>query len=370
MATVAAARNDVEVVATSYGTPQERQDPGRIWEYEDGGAIYRLFPYRGARWGFSPSLARWLRTEAARYDVLHVHAPFGYPTRAACAAARRRGIPYVYRTLGTLDPWSLQQRAWKKWAYYRLVVRRDLRTAAIVHVMSETEREAVAALGFGARARVVPYGIALPAAVHRAPHTTTRLLFVGRLDPIKALPVLLRAVAMLRTSGQGAVQLDIAGGGPDAYRGELEVLARSLGVETCVRFLGFVHGDAKARLLAESDVFVLPSYHENFGIAVVAGMAAGLPAIVSSGVALAQEIHAAEAGVMVAAGDATVLAEALRRMQDPLARAEAGERARGLVGRRFTIEVMRDALEEMYRGAIDGSISRPSDVRHTNARAQ
>jgi glycosyltransferase involved in cell wall biosynthesis len=371
MASACAKKMVVEVATTSFGTPLGREDPGRTWQYQEDGVVYRLFPRTTqARWNFSVPLTRWLLSEVARYDVLHVHAPFSYPTLAACAAARRRGVPYVYRPLGALDPWSLRHRAWKKWPYYQLLEKRNVRGASVVHVTSETERRAIDALGFGRLARVVGYGVALPPFVHRVPGRTVRVLFVGRLHPKKCLPLLLEAVAKLQAGGDAALQLDIAGGGDDAYRGELEERARQLGIEARVRFLGFVHGEAKARLFAESDVFVLPSYQENFGVAVAEAMAAGLPAIVSDGVALADEIEAAGAGIRVPVGDATSLAEALRRMLDPVARGYASEQARQLVGRRFTIEAMGSGLEAMYRSAVDDRITTTSGARDTSARAQ
>ena len=138
MASACAARHHVEVVATSYGTPQGRQDPGRTWQYEEGGVVYRLLPQlRGSRWNFSVPITRWLFSRAVDYDVLHIHAPFSYPTLAACAAARHAKVPYVYRTMGTLDPWSLRHRAWKKWPYYQALEKPNLRAASAIHVTSD-----------------------------------------------------------------------------------------------------------------------------------------------------------------------------------------------------------------------------------------
>jgi glycosyltransferase involved in cell wall biosynthesis len=371
MASACAARQHVEVVATSYGTPQGRQDPGRTWQYDEGGVVYRLLPQlRGSRWNFSVPITRWLFARAADYDVLHVHAPFSYTTLAACAAARYAKVPYVYRTMGTLDPWSLRHRAWKKWPYYQVLEKPNLRAASAIHVTSETERHAIVELGFGERARVVGYGVALPALTERTPHETVRVLFIGRLHPIKALPVLIDAIASLRTEAGVMLQLDIAGGGDAMHGKELQERVRRLGIEQDVRFLGFVHGEAKARLLAESDVFVLPSYHENFGVAAVEAMAAGLPTLVSDGVALADEIDAAGAGTRFKAGDVQALAKALRKILDPAVRANAGRQARELVGQRFTIDAMGEGLDEMYRSAVDVGLRGSSGAAGTSAPAR
>ncbi len=371
MATACAARGlEVEVAATSFGTPQGHEDPRRVWTYEEQAVRYRLFPrVTGSGWNLSLPLTRWLYASAGHYDVLHVHAPFSYPSLAACSAARYRRVPYVYRTLGTMDPWSLRHRAWKKWPYYQLLEKRNLRAAAVVHVTSEMERQALDDLGFGARTCAIGYGVQLPRAVQRSASETLRILFIGRLHPIKGLPVLLDAVAKLPDMSGRAWRLDIGGGGDDAHRAELEAQARSLGIAARVRFFGFVHGDEKARLLADSDVFVLPSHHENFGLAALEAMGVGLPAVVSDGVALSSEIDAAGAGIRFRDGDAGGLAAALGRYLDPTVRARAGERARGLVQERFTVEAMAGALERMYRGAAGRAVT-TSDAAGTSARGR
>lgn len=340
----------VEVAATSAGTPQGEEDSRRVWEFEDYGATFRLFPnVPGTSWHFSLPLARWLFANVRRYDLLHIHAPFSGPSLSACASARRARVPYVYRTLGTLDPWCIRQGYWKKRPYYALLERANLAHAATIHVTSQAEWQALADLGFGDKSAIIPNAIEQPEWGPRERHDgPLRLLFLGRLHPIKGLPLLFRALSSAQARRGSTFVLQIAGDGDAAYRRELQEEIASLGLRDLVRFLGFVGGETKVRALRETDVVVAPGYHENFGIAVVEAMAAGLPAIVSDGVALAPEIHEADAGLVFASGNVELLAAALIEMLDRPYWQRASDNARRFASR-FSLEALGNDLERTYR---------------------
>jgi glycosyltransferase involved in cell wall biosynthesis len=322
---------------------------GRPTETE--GVEYRYFPRSlPGEWKLSLPLGRWLHANAGRFDVVHVHALFSYATIPGCRAALRRSVPYVLRPLGTLDPWSLAQGSARKRPYLALVEGTHLRGAAAIHATSAAEAEGIAALGFGARVRVIPLG-AEPASAPRTrgPGGPLRVLFLARLHPKKGLPLLLDAVAALLREGRAEVELEVAGDGDPAYRRELEARTRALGIAGRVRFLGRVEGSAKARALADADLFVLPSYQENFGIAAAEAMAAGLPVVVSDRVGIAEQVAEAGAGTVVPC-DAAALAAAIRGAAlDPEARLRAGERAAGLARGAFAWEHTSRRLLELYR---------------------
>jgi glycosyltransferase involved in cell wall biosynthesis len=240
----------------------------------------------------------------------------------------------------------MRQRAWKKWPYFYLLMRGVLRHAAAIHVTSASERRGLAALGFKRTVRTIGIGVPLPEHVERKARVPLRILFLGRIDPKKAIETLLEAYGNLLSRGHEDLRLDIAGDGEISYRHQLEVRACALGPS--VQFLGFVRGEQKARLFAESDLFAMPSYHENFGIAAVEALSWGLPGVVSDGVALAEEIQQAGAGERVPVGDATALSMAIERLAEPARLSDASLRARELVERSFSLEVMGVALERLY----------------------
>lgn len=321
----------------------------------NNGVRYFYFTRQGPKfWMFSWPLRCWLYRHVRDYDLVHVHGLFAYTTLPACAAARHFGKPYVITPHGMLDPWCLSHKWWKKLPYYFLLERRNLQRASTVHVTSSFEASGMAKLGFAAKTHVIPLSVEVPDRQARNPHDDhpLSLLFFSRLDPIKGLPLLFQALALLRARSGMAVVLKIAGQGSDEYLSELKAIAISLKISDNVKFVGFLQGEAKSKVLAEADVFVLPSYHENFSLATAEAMAAGLPVIVSDQVGLAQEISEAAAGIVVPIDSAAALADAIKKFGSAKYRQIAGENGRNLVKQKYSKERLGESLLHVYENVM------------------
>jgi glycosyltransferase involved in cell wall biosynthesis len=295
----------------------------------------------------------WLYKNIRNYDVIHVHGLFAYTTLPACAAARYFGVPYVITPHGMLDPWCLSHNWWKKRPYYYLLERRNLFHASAVHVTSSFEAEGMNCLGFKDKTHVIPLYVDLPALQrrNRCDNKTLSLIFISRLNPIKGLPTLLQAIALLRERAGRTVALTIAGQGSDEYIGELRAMVESLNISEMVKFVGHLQGEAKILAFAETDVFVLPSYHENFSLATAEAMAAGLPVIVSDQVGIACEISEAAAGIVVPIDSPVALAVAIDSFFNADSRKKAGENGRNLVAKSLSKERFGTSLLQLYRDA-------------------
>lgn len=347
-----AARGVDVTVATTNAAGSDALDVPLNTAVIDDGVAYRYFrrSVPGA-WKFSWPLTRWLWANAAAYDVVHVHALFSYATIPGCRAAAHAPVPYVLRPLGTLSEWSLGQRRWKKRPYYALLERPHLDAASAIHVTSEAEAADVARLGYGARARVIPLGVDVgqhpPRAREPAEERPLRLLFLSRLHPKKNVPLLLRAVAAVIDTTH-RVELTIAGSGAATYRDDLERLAGELGVNGCVRFVGHVEGEAKRSLLEQADCFVLPSAHENFGLAVAEALGAGVPVIVTPGVALSANVASAGAGLVTPPDERAVARAIVWAAEHPSALMEMGARGWRLARRELSWERSCALLADLY----------------------
>ena len=325
-------RHGIDVtVATTNASGRRSLDVPVDTPVIDDGVVFRYFARSvPGSWKFSWPMTRWLWANAGSYDVVHVHALFSYATIPGCRAAARAPVPYILRPLGTLSNWSLGHRRWKKRPYYALLERPHLAGASAIHVTSEAEAEDVARLGYGERARVIPLGVDVGERPSRRAHADSgneplRLLFLSRLHEKKNVPLLLRALAATNSSRR--IELTVAGDGDPGYRDRLAGLSDELGLRDVVSFTGHLDGVAKERAFAEADCFVLPSAHENFGLAVAEALAAGLPAIVTTNVALARDVHAVGAGLVTEPTE-TGLASALRwAAEHPAALLEMGDRA-------------------------------------------
>jgi glycosyltransferase involved in cell wall biosynthesis len=175
-----------------------------------------------------------------------------------------------------------------------------------------------------------------------------RLLFLSRLDPKKNVEGLLRAFAELQHWRAQAILL-IAGDGPAPYVAILKELARSLGIARHVLWLGHVEGPRKSAAFAAADVFVLPSFSENFGIAAVEALLAGLPCVLGEGIAIAKDVEEAGAGV-VTAPEPKAIARALEQLLgDDTLRRDMGARGKAFAECHYSIRAMAEQLVTLYK---------------------
>jgi glycosyltransferase involved in cell wall biosynthesis len=336
----------------------------------DGVAVW-YFPRQARTYTFSWPLTRWLVRHVSDYDLVHIHALFSYPSVSAAWCAQRAGVPYVVRPLGTLNRWGMtRRRPWLKRLSFALVERRILTGAAAVQYTSEQECEEARELGVQAHAVVIPLGIELnehenlPSpdkflCRHPSLAERTIILFMSRLDPKKGLDLLLPAFAQLRTTHPDTA-LVIAGSGPRNFIDSLQNQVQNLSLADNVLMTGFLSGEDKLAALAASDLFVLPSYSENFGIAPVEAMAAGLPVILSDRVGIAKEVQDAEAGFVVSC-DASAVAEALHCLvSNADLRRRLGDNARSLAGDRFSSDAAAHRLVDLYRSVLSGTQELPA----------
>jgi glycosyltransferase involved in cell wall biosynthesis len=343
---------DVETATTDDDGPGRRVSKELRRRVHEQEAVHWYFGKKTEFYKVSPSFARWIAREVDRYDLVHIHALFSFTSTAAAWAARRSGVPYVIRPLGTLNDYGLaRRRPALKAMSIRFVEGPMLRAAAAVHFTSEAEAMEARRLGIPMKEAVIPLAVDPADAPAERPAPADpgviRLLFLSRLDAKKNLEGLLSALALL----QGALprlHLDIAGDGALAYVAGLKAQAETLGVGAQVSWLGHVEGQAKALAFAAADVFVLPSYSENFGIAAAEALAAGLPCVLGEGVAIANDVVGAGAGIAVAT-DAASIAQGLRRIiADHETLPALSANAVRLARERFSIEAMGANLKQLY----------------------
>lgn len=305
---------------------------------------------------FSPALASWLAEHVAGYDVVEVHGVFSHATLAAARASRRNGVPYVVRPLGQLDPWSLSQGRVRKGLFLAVAGRRALEGAAGIHWTAEEERQLAPAAVSSQRGFVIPLGVEeelFEADGEPSPVRGRSVLFLSRLHTKKNVEALIVAFAeATRTPEHSSWSLMIAGEGDATYSGRLRDLARGLGAEGRIRFVGWLSGPEKRQALREAALLALPSRQENFGIVVAEAMACGTPVVVSEAVNLAPVIRERGAGWVVPL-DTSALVDGLREaLGSEEERERRGRAARALAAERFRWSAVGRALAAAYSDVI------------------
>ena len=324
------------------------------------GATRLYFRKQADTYKVSLPLLAWLRGNVKSFDIVHVHALFSFAPVAAAWTARAAGVPYIIRPLGVLNHYGMANRRSRlKLLSMRLLETPLLRDAAAVQFTAQAELAEAALLGGRMNAHVVPLGIdPIPKATDGAFLTAfpgvgkRRLLFLSRIDQKKNIEALLGALALSRPSIAG-LSLIVCGQGSPAYLAQLKALAVRLGVDDCVVWTGHVEGALKASAFAAAEVFVLPSFSENFGIAAVEALGAGLPCILGEGVAVATRISEVQAGLAVAPTAEAVSAAINALLGDADERRRTGDRASKLAASDYSLAAMGSGLAALYNRVLD-----------------
>ena len=334
------------------------------------GTPTHFFPVQwGDAFKYSRPLQTWLDENVRGFDVVHIHAVFNHSSIAAARSCRKYLVPYIVRPLGTLDPWSMQQKSLRKSLFWTLAGKRMLKYAGTIHYTAQAEFDLVKdSLGL-THGSVVPLGIgsASPAALDSrttiargragTPAVSARtgpyVLFLSRLHPKKGLDVLIKAFAALhKNESFSEWRLVIAGDGEAVYVNSLKRLVSVNAAEDFVCFVGWVSGDEKREVIRNASLLVLPSLQENFGLCVLEALAEGVPVVVGRNVNLAKDIADAGAGwitnVDVADLEKT-LSESMADKQLRLSRGLAGK----VFSQKFTWENIAEKLESMYLSLVD-----------------
>ncbi len=313
----------------------------------------------------SPSFPFHLRRVIARFrpDILHLHMPNTSAFWALMLPSARR-IPWIVHWHADIPLDSRRTALRAAYRLYRPWEQALLRRATAIIVTSPDYAESSAAIAsWRSKVHIVPLGIPdIPATSRNTaksilwPNAPLRVLAVGRLSYFKGFDVLLSAIADVPEAG-----LLLIGDGECAA--DLRRLAKTLNIESRVNFAGRIDmspdGDAAlAAAYASADIFCLPSTEraESFGIVLLEAMRAGIATISSAipGSGVNYVVRDGETGLMVAPGDPSALALAIRRLRDDVEmRLNVGAAGRRRFTEEFTLDSSVSRTLALYQKVLD-----------------
>ncbi len=349
---LAASGIDATIAATDADGPARLRVP--ISEPTSWGGVPAIFCRKtfSEAYKYSPSLASWLGQHVRDFEIVHIHGLLSHACLAAGAACQRQGVPYVVRPLGTLVPWSLQQKPFKKRLLLACGGMRALRGAAAIHYTSQQERRSVETSLELSGGVVVPLGIdpallETPVLDSRERDQDRYVLAMSRLHPKKNLDALIEAFIDISETRRDSWRLVIAGTGDGTYAASLRKLVDDRRAQGRVQFVGWIDGEPKLQLVRRASVFALCSKHENFGLSVLEALAAGVPTLLSRQVDLADDVDSANAGWIVDDVHDSLRRALAAAVGDDQARAARGGAARSLAWR-FTWPMVAVQLSDLY----------------------
>jgi glycosyltransferase involved in cell wall biosynthesis len=330
------------------------------------GVKVNYFPISFPRaWFYSSAFRRALKENIHSFDIIHITSVFTAASTLGACYALKNGRPYIISPRGSLMKTPIAGKgSLKKKIYISLIEKRNLRNAAAIHFALETEREDYLDQGFPLKKGfVLPNGLdpdEFPQGVEKGlfrqkfkiPKNGKIVLFLGRIDWIKGLDVLVPAFAAVSEKYPEAV-LVLAGGNDSGYEKEVLRLIEEHRLREKVVFTGMIVGDEKARLLSDSDVFVMPSQSESFGMSAVEAMCYRLPVVVTDGVGLAPAVKKSGAGLVVRKEPAEISAAILEILADPVRAKKMGEAGARIVDSEFSMPAIAEHFMEAYNEVIE-----------------
>jgi len=286
------------------------------------------------------------KKEVSLIHLQHVWDPY---IHIIARLARIKGIPYLITPRGMLEPWIMKRNSWKKQLALLLYQRRDLRKAICIHATCKMEKDNIRSLGFTQPIAVIPNGLDLTSIKKTKDNFgSKKLVFLSRIHLKKGIEILLNAWKKLNLKDW---TLEIAGEGDSGYIAELEINLKTENI-TNVKFIGPQYGDEKWSFLKSADLFVLPTYSENFGVVVAEALAVGVPVITTKG-APWQELETHRCGwwiELTVSSLVKTLNKAIHTSPDDLC--EMGVRGRKLVQEKYDIKAVAENVRDLYIWAL------------------
>ena len=316
--------------------------------FEEGFSV--RYCQRRLRHSVSPALLRLLQPYISWADVVHLHYVYSFPTFPTILHCRMLNKTLIWTPLGALQRWEHSRRRGLKAVWDRLWYCAADLDHTTLHLASEQERQDTLARFPKLRTAVIPNGVRVPAELNLTESDRElRLLFIGRLDPIKGIENLLTACSTAAFNSELGWRLAIAGWGKPAYVAQIKKQIIALGLSEHVRMVGEVLGDAKKKLFENSDVALVPSYKENFGMVVAEALAHGIPVIASRGTPWSG-LEQKRCGLWVE-NDPETLASAIRRISMMPMR-DMGLRGREWMQREFSWRSVANQMLDLYRESV------------------
>lgn len=283
-------------------------------------------------------------------DVVHLTAVYSFPTIPTLLVCKVLGKPVVWSPRGALQRWEGSTRLTSK-AIWEKVCQAVASKRLIFHVTSKEEAIESLQRFPGVKPAIIPNGIEIPEKVTRIPGDGgLRLLYLGRIQPKKGIDNLLAACKMLHSSYGIAWSLTIAGAGEPAYTKTILAKIEELMLSEHVKIVGEVVGGGKQKLFENSDLTLVPSFTENFGMVVAESLAHGVPVIASRGTPWRQ-LEEMGCGLWVE-NDPQSFARAIEQMSKaPLS--EMGQRGREWMERVFSWELKCGEMLQVYKKLMD-----------------
>jgi len=298
---------------------------------------------------WNPRAKNHLNAIVSNYDVIHNHGHWLFGNAYARMVSQQMKKPVMISSRGLLEPWALGWRSLKKKLALQLFENENIKAANIFHATSHQEAENMRRFGIKQPIAVIPNGIDLMSATVSAETLSKKqILFLSRIDPKKGLERLF-SIWQRQAKRFPEWELVVAGNGCESYMARLKEDARGKGLDSSVRWAGFVQGEDKTKLFNQASAFILPTFSENFGIAIGEALSHGVPVITTNGTPW-NEIQTEKCGWYTENNEASIEKALIEALNTPAqALKEMGMRGKALIEKKYTWPNVAKEMVDTYR---------------------
>jgi|LSQX01.3.fsa_nt_gb glycosyltransferase involved in cell wall biosynthesis len=301
--------------------------------------------------------------ETVNGDVFHLHnlwTPNLHWTANRCS---KSNIPYIISPRGTLEPWPLSQKRLKKRLSWLLYQKKDLMNASCIHATSEEEAKNIRSLGITTPIAIIPNGINVknyPYLKTSAVVENKTILFLSRISPKKGIETLINAWISIPEEYKKDWIIRIVGEGDKgvntSYTAKIKQIINDKNLTETVKVVGPKYGEDKINEYKNANLFVLPTYSENFGMVIAEAMVSGVPVITTKGTPW-QVLNEKSLGWWIENTEYDLketLIEAMSLGED--IRIEMGLKSRQFIIDNYSMEQVTSKYQLLYRGVLDKSV--------------
>lgn len=312
---------------------------------------------------FSISSFFWLVAEFKKYDLIVLQGIWNFPFIISSILAKIYKKKYIVFPHGQLykETFNLKSGRIKK-LFFILFIKSMLKNATYIIFTTEDEQKQVLDfLELNVRFKIIPnivkkshFNSLIKSNFYRnkfdLKQETKVILHFGRISKKKGIEFTLHALKKLIIANHN-VKLLVVGGDDEGYKKELDTLINELDLNNYVLFTGLLDRESSKMALMDSDIFILPSYSENFGIAVVEAMLCRIPVIISDRVGISEKIKQEDAGIVINFEDIeNSLPIAIEKLiLNDSFRIELGEKGQKFAVNHYDTEVVYEKFQDLMR---------------------
>lgn len=263
---------EIQVVSTYY-----KNELDHISEDVRNSSNFVFFETNTKTWRYSRDFYNYIDREIPLNDIVWIHGLWVATSYSTASCARKNRKPYIVTPHGMLEPKALNNKKLKKYLYWSLIEKKILKNAFSIHCINDIENKNINNLGLS-NTITVPNGIDIVGDIFPHRKRLGKVLYIGRLHPIKGIDNLILAIANIEN-----IQLHIAGTGDKNFERYLKKIVEKYALEGRVVFEGFLNKVEKEKLMRESDFIAVPSHSEAMSMVILEALSNAVPLLVTKG---------------------------------------------------------------------------------------